>query len=158
MPSSRARSRRRSTTCQLPRLSSGSAISDSAGRTSCAMYARMRSSSSSSSGGAVKSITGAPPGGCGTWQPRAAVATGAGLHDARGVAADRLLVDLLDEPVLGAEVVVQRALGDADVGRHDVEARARAMLGEPLDRGVEEGAPSAFAEFDTDRHTYPKVS
>ena len=66
-------------------------------------------------------------------QARAAVAGRAGLHHARGVAADRLLVDLLDEAVLRAEVVVQRALRDADVGGDRVEARARAVLGEALD-------------------------
>jgi hypothetical protein len=55
-----------------------------------------------------------------------------------GVPVDGLPVDRLHEAVLGAEVVVQRALGDARVGRDGVEARPQAVGGEAPDRGIEQ--------------------
>jgi hypothetical protein len=54
------------------------------------------------------------------------------------VAVDRLAVDRLDQAVLRAEVVVERALRDAGVRGDLVEARAQAVGREARDRGVDE--------------------
>src|SRR5262245_64735914 len=83
-------------------------------------------------------------------QARAPITGRAGLHDASGMAPDCLLVDLLDEPLLGPEVVVEGALRHADVRRDRIEARAWPVLGETLDGGVE--------KFVAQGHTYSKVS